>query len=74
VFKSKIYKPYTSDFISDRVKKIHDKIKDIEVELFYDNEKKVIAYIWYAITNFNGNFIENNIKGIPFRKGNILNF
>lgn len=66
-----IYKPYKDSFISDRIKKNLDYIRDVSIETFYRKEK-VSAVLWYAETNFQGTIIDNSIKGIRIRQGNIL--
>ncbi len=66
-----LYKPYLDSFISDRVKRNEDLIKDVEVQTFYRGEK-ISALLWHAKTNFYGTIIDNSIKGIRVRQGNIL--
>ena len=53
------------------IKKIEDRIKEIEVKPFYSNGK-MIAILWYARTSFYGTILDNTIKGIRIRQGNIL--
>ena len=66
-----LYKAYEDSIVSDRVKKIEDRIKEIEVKPFYSNGK-MIAILWYARTSFYGTILDNTIKGIRIRQGNIL--
>ena len=66
-----LYKPYRDSFISDRVKRNEDLIKDVEVQTFYRGDT-LAALLWYAKTNFYGTIIDNSIKGIRVRQGNIL--
>lgn len=66
-----LFKPYRDAFVSDRVKKNEDTIKDIEVIPLY-NREKIAAIIWCAKTNYYGTIIENSVKGIRIRQGNIL--
>ena len=66
-----LYKPYQDSFTSDRVKKNCDFIQDIKVESFYRKEK-LSAILWYAETSFYGTIINNSIKGLRIRQGNIL--
>jgi len=66
-----LYKPYTDTFISDRVKKFTDGISEVTVKKCYRNDK-LSAVLWYAKTNFYGTIIDNSIKGIRLRQGNIL--
>lgn len=66
-----LFKPYTDNFVSDRVKKITDSIRDIHVRPFY-REGVLSAILWYAHTAFYGTVNDNAIKGIRIRQGNIL--
>ena len=66
-----LYKPYRDTLISDRVKKQFDLIRDIKVEPFYRKDK-LSAILWYAETSFYGTIIDNTIKGLRIRQGNIL--
>lgn len=64
-------KAYRDSFISDRVKKNEDIIQDIKVEKFY-RQNHLCAILWYAQSNFYGTILDNAIKGIRIRQGNIL--
>lgn len=66
-----LFKPYTDSFVSDRVKKVTDHIRDIQVKSFYRNGT-LSAILWYAHTSFFGTITDNSIKGIRLRQGNIL--
>ena len=66
-----LYKPYRDTFISDRVKRNADMIRDVDVQVFKRGEE-LSAIIWYAKTNYFGTIIDNSIKGIRVRQGNIL--
>ena len=66
-----IYKPYQDTLISDRVKKQFDLIRDIKVETFYRKDK-LSAILWYAETSFYGTILDNTIKGLRIRQGNIM--
>lgn len=66
-----LYKPYRDTLISDRVKKQFDLIRDIKVETFYRKDN-LSAILWYAETSFYGTIIDNTIKGLRIRQGNIL--
>ena len=68
---TELLKPYQDVFVSDRVKKNEDSIKDIEVKAFYRGDN-LSAILWYAHTNFYGTILDNTIKGIRIRQGNIL--
>ena len=66
-----LFKPYNNSFIADRVKKLTDDIQDICVVPFYRKDK-LCAILWYAQANYFGTILDNSIKGIRIRQGNIL--
>ena len=66
-----LYKPYRDTFVSDRVKKNIDSIRDVKVKAFYRG-KTLSAFLWYAETNFYGTILDNAVKGLRIRQGNIL--
>lgn len=66
-----LFKPYKNSFIADRVRKVEDYIQDISVVPFYRKDK-LCAVLWYAQTNYYGTIIDNSLKGIRIRQGNIL--
>lgn len=66
-----LYKPYKNTFICDRVKKREDSIYDVDVKAFYRDEK-LTAILWYGVLGFYGTVLDNQIKGIRIRQGNIL--
>lgn len=66
-----LFKPYTDNFLSDRVKKIADSIQDVQVKPFY-RDNVLSAVLWYAQTAFYGTINEGSIKGVRIRQGNIL--
>lgn len=69
--KNELFKAYEDTFIADRVKRNYDLIQDVTVEAFYRN-KTLSAVLWYADTNYFGTIIDNLIKGVRIRQGNIL--
>lgn len=66
-----LVKPYQDQFISDRVKKNTDTVKDVCVKSFFRGDV-LSAIVWYARTSFFGTIMDNSIKGIRIRQGNIL--
>lgn len=66
-----VYKPYRDTVVSDRVKKLSDNIRDIQIRVLGDKDQP-LAIMWYASTNFYGTIIDNTTKGIRIRQGNIL--
>lgn len=66
-----LFKPYKMQFLSDRVKKREDSISDIKVIPFY-REEKISAILWYGVTGYYGTILDNKLKGIRIRQGNML--
>ena len=66
-----LFKAYEDTFIADRVKRNCDLIQDVSVEAFYRGDM-LSAVLWYADTSFFGTIIDNLVKGIRIRQGNIL--
>lgn len=67
----KLYKKYRDSFISDRVKKYVKRVEDIEI-LPIKAEDKLLAILWYAKTDYSGTVLDDLIKGIRVRQGNML--
>lgn len=65
-----VFKNYRDIFVSDRIRKVEDSIKDIE-EIVFSNNNSPLAILWVAKTNYAGTVQDNLIKGIRLRKGNI---
>lgn len=70
--REQLYKPYKDTFISDRVKKNKDNIKEIEFISIKNEKDEVQGIFWYAKTSFYGTIMDENVKGIRIKKGNIL--
>ena len=66
-----LFKPYENTFVCDRMKKIEDSIYDIETVPFY-RDGKLSAVLWYGVTGFYGTILNNQIKGLRIRQGNLL--
>lgn len=69
--REQLFKPYKNTILSDRVRHIEDPIQDIIFKLFYINEN-LSALLWYVDNNYYGTILDNQIKGIRIRNGNIL--
>ncbi len=69
--KTELFKAYEDTFIADRVKRNYDLIQDVTIETFHRGET-LSAVLWYANTSFFGTIIDNLVKGIRIRQGNIL--
>ena len=66
-----VFKEYTTRIYS--AGKIHDEIKGIEFQDFYDENEKLIAWMWFGLSSFNGQIKpQGNLqRGLRLRKGNI---
>ena len=67
-----IYKGYADSFLVDRKKAVTDSINDIEVLAIRNDANEITAIIWVAHPNYVGTIVEQGIKGIRMRKGNML--
>ena len=72
ISEEQIFKVYKDNFLTDKVKRITDSIKRINIHEIRSREGELQAYFWYAETNFFGTILDDSIKGIRLRKGNIL--
>ncbi len=66
-----LFKGYTTRIYSGG--KMHDEIKDIRFNSFYDENEKLIAWMWFGLSSLNGQIKpQGNIqRGLRLRKGNI---
>ena len=66
-----VFKNYNSMIYSGG--KVHDKIKAIEFKDFYDENDKLIAWMWFGLSSLNGQIkAQGNVqRGLRLRKGNI---
>lgn len=66
-----VFKSYTTRIYSGG--KIHDEVKNIEFKDFYDDNEKLIAWMWFGLSSLNGQMkAAGNIqRGLRLRKGNI---
>lgn len=68
-----IYKPYKRKLdISSRASVTKDEIYGLTFFDVCDDNKKSLAYGWYADTDFSGTIIDERVSGIRVRQGNIL--
>ena len=66
-YTEKFYEPY-----NNKRKKAYDKLIDLKFEILKDNHDKVLAWMWYGISNFEKAIpVINQMRGIRLRKGNI---
>lgn len=66
-----VFKGYTTRIYSGG--KVHDEIKSIEFKDFYDENDRLIAWMWFGLSSLNGQIkAQGNIqRGLRLRKGNI---
>lgn len=66
-----IFKGYTTRIYSGG--KVHDDVKAIEFKDFYDENDKLIAWMWFGLSSLNGQIKSqgNMQRGLRLRKGNI---
>lgn len=68
----KIYKLYSAEFLTDKRKKLCDKVHGITIDTIKNQNEKIIGVVWYADTKLQGSILNSSIKGLRLRKGNIL--
>ena len=66
-----LFKGYITRIYSGN--KVHDEIKDIKFKDFYDDNDRLIAWMWFGLSSLNGQIkAQGNIqRGLRLRKGNI---
>lgn len=70
---SQVYKPYKNSFeTNSRAGVSKDEVLGLSFFRINDGTQQLIAYGWYADTDFSGTLVEDSISGIRVRQGNIL--
>ncbi|MDR2834493.1 MAG: ATP-binding protein [Streptococcaceae bacterium] len=71
VNEEQVFKDYKTKIYSGG--KVHDEIKGIEFQDFYDEDEKLFAWMWYGLSSLNGQIkAQGNMqRGLRLRKGNI---
>lgn len=70
---SQVCKPYKNSFeTNSRGGTSKDEILCLSYFQINDSCQKIIAYGWYADTNFSGTLVDDRISGIRVRQGNML--
>ena len=66
-----LFKGYTSRIYSGG--RVHDDIREVRFQDFYDENEKLIAWMWYGLSSLNGQIkLQGNPqRGIRLRKNNI---
>ena len=70
---SQVYKPYKPTFeANSRAGVSKDEILSLSFFIINDGSQQMIAYGWYANTDFSGTLVDERISGVRVRQGNIL--
>lgn len=70
---TQVFKPYKVTFdANSRAGASKDEILSLSYFRINDSSQKMIAYGWYANTDFSGTLVDERISGIRVRQGNIL--
>jgi len=70
---SQVFKPYKQRFeANSRAGVKTDEILGLSFFTINDNTQKLMAYGWYADTEFSGTLVDDRLVGVRVRQGNIL--
>ena len=70
---SQVFKPYKQRFeVNSRTGVSTDEILGMSFFCINDNTQQLMAYGWYADTEFSGTLVDERLAGIRMRQGNIL--
>ena len=70
---SQVYKPYRNTFeANSRAGASKDEVLGLSFFRINDGSQQMIAYGWYADTDFSGTLVDERISGVRVRQGNIL--
>jgi len=70
---SQVFKPYKSIFeANSRAGVAKDEILGLSFFSINDGTQQLMAYGWYADTNFSGTLVDERLSGVRVRQGNIL--
>jgi len=67
-----VFKPYTDTYLVDRSRRLTDAITGVTVEPIRSTNGDLLAMVWYVEAPYSGAIVENRVRGLRFRKGNIL--
>ncbi len=67
-----IYKPYRDSFLADKQKKLMDSLESVEIYPLTSSRRELLGIMWLGKSKLLGSMLNDSIKGIRFRKGNIL--
>ncbi|KJS75649.1 MAG: hypothetical protein JL56_07500 [Desulfotomaculum sp. BICA1-6] len=70
---SQVFKPYKNSFeANSRAGVSKDEVLSLSFFRINDGSQQLMAYGWYANTNFSGTLVDERISGVRVRQGNIL--
>lgn len=70
---SQVFKPYKNAFeANSRAGVSRDEVLGLSFFRINDSEQQLMAYGWYANTEFSGTLVDDRISGVRVRQGNIL--
>lgn len=70
---SQIFKPYKATFVANsRIGSTKDEILGLSFFRINDSTQQLMAYGWYADTEFSGTLVDECLAGVRVRQGNIL--
>jgi len=67
-----LYKPYRDSFLADKQKRLMDSLECVEVFPLISSRQETLGMVWIGKSKLLGSILNNSIKGLRFRKGNIL--
>lgn len=70
---SQVYKPYKNSFeANSRAGVSKDEVLSLSFFRINNGNQQLMAYGWYANTDFSGTLVDERISGVRMRQGNIL--
>jgi molecular chaperone HtpG len=70
---SQVYKPYKNSFeANSRAGVAKDEVNGLSFFSINNSNQKLMAYGWYADTDFSGTLVDDSLSGVRLRQGNIL--
>ena len=70
--KQLLYKPYRDSFLADKQKRLMDSLESVELFPLFSPRQILLGMVWLGKSKLLGGILNNSIKGIRLRKGNIL--
>ncbi|KAF0197159.1 MAG: hypothetical protein FD169_518 [Bacillota bacterium] len=67
-----VFKPYADKYLVDKSRRLKDAITGVNVVPICSTNGDLLAVVWYAEASYSGAIVESRLRGLRFRKGNIL--